>query len=290
MPGKKEIPYSGHFSFTKRMSNTTSKRRTSSRKKTFFHSWPDWAIRLIRLMVIVIFLSVFYYFFVRPYAYRWRYVPGQDGYGVYMPDGYSVYGIDISRYQKDIDWGQLIDNQEKSYPIKFIFIKATEGQTFRDILFEDNFENARRYGFIRGAYHFYIPSVTPEEQARNFIQAVTLLPGDLPPVLDVEKRGFKNKEELKQDVKTWLRIIEKHYGVKPIIYASWKFKEANLNDEELNSYPFWIAHYYVDSVKYRGKWHFWQHTDIATIPGIKSHVDLNIFHGSINELTEMTLK
>lgn len=273
------------------MNKASSRRRISpSRKKKKTSSRPDWIVTLIRFLTTAVFLGVFYYFFVHPYTYRWRYVPGQDGYGVYIPDGYSVYGIDISRYQKDIDWKQLVDYQDKEYPIRFVFVKATEGQTFRDVKFSDNFRNARRYGLIRGAYHFYTPSVLPEEQARNFIQCVDLLPGDLPPVLDVEQRGDKTAGELKQGVKSWLRIVEDHYGVKPIIYASWKFKEAYLSDEELNVYPFWIAHYYVDSVRYTGKWHFWQYTDIATIPGISTAVDMNIFHGTIDELTQITLR
>ncbi len=271
---------------TSRKTHTTA----SPRKKRKVSEQPDWLVRLLRTLTWMLILGVFYYFFVRPYTYRWRYVPGKDGYGVYMPDGYTIHGIDISRYQKDIDWPQLVDNQQKKYPIKFVFVKATEGETFRDVLFDDNFHNARRYGFIRGAYHFYTPSVAPEKQAKNFISTVKLLSGDLPPVLDVEQRGDKTQDELKRDVKSWLRIVEKHYGVKPIIYASWKFKEAHLSDEVLDKYPFWIAHYYVDSVLYTGQWHFWQHTDIATIPGIKTAVDMNIFHGSMEDLTKMTLR
>lgn len=250
----------------------------------------DWITRLIRIAMGVAFLGIFYYFFIHPYVHRWRYVPGQDGYGVYIPSGYSVYGIDISRYQKDIDWAQVVDNQNSGYPIRFVFIKATEGREFRDVKFNENFRNSRRYGFIRGAYHFYIPSVSPEEQAQNFIATVPLQAGDLPPVLDVEKSGGKDGAELRRDVKRWLQIVEQHYGVKPIIYASWKFKEHYLKDDVLDSYPFWIAHYYVDSVRYKGKWDFWQYTDLATIPGIRSHVDMNIFHGTLEELTNLTLK
>ena len=57
-----------------------------------------------------------------------------------------------------------------------------------------------------------------------------------------------------------------------------------------SSYPYWIAHYYVDSVEYRGEWKFWQHTDVGTLPGIREKVDLNIFNGSLEELQLMTIK
>lgn len=113
--------------------------------------------------------------------------------------------------------------------------------------------------------------------------------GDLPPVLDIEKRG-KDENQLRRDLKLWLDKIEQHYKVKPILYTSYKFKTRYLNDSVFNSYPYWIAHYYVDSVEYRGEWKFWQHTDVGTLPGIREKVDLNIFNGSLEELQLMTIK
>ncbi len=50
------------------------------------------------------------------------------------------------------------------------------------------------------------------------------------------------------------------------------------------------SHYYVDSVRYEGKWHFWQHTDIGSVPGIHHDVDLNVFNGSLEELRKMTMR
>ena len=66
------------------------------------------------------------------------------------------------------------------------------------------------------------------------------------------------------------------------------FKE--LTDSVFNLYPYWIAHYYVDSLHYRGPWAFWQHSDIGQLPGIKEKVDLNIFNGSYEELRAMTIE
>lgn len=70
-------------------------------------------------------------------------------------------------------------------------------------------------------------------------------------MLDIEKRG-KDENQLRRDLKLWLDKIEQHYKVKPILYTSYKFKTRYLNDSVFNSYPYWIAHYYVDSVEYRG--------------------------------------
>ena len=56
------------------------------------------------------------------------------------------------------------------------------------------------------------------------------------------------------------------------------------------TYPYWIAHYYVDSVEYKGDWKFWQHTDVGTLPGIKEQVDLNIFNGGKEGLDVLRIK
>lgn len=91
-------------------------------------------------------------------------------------------------------------------------MKATEGGDHNDTTFQTNFANARNHGFIRGAYHFYIPGTDALKQADFFIRTVKLDSGDLPPVLDVEVTGRKEKKELQQGIKRWLDRIESHYG------------------------------------------------------------------------------
>ncbi|MGN1217079.1 MAG: GH25 family lysozyme, partial [Phocaeicola sp.] len=143
--------------------------------------------------------------------------------------------------------------------------------------------------FIRGAYHFYNPNTDPVKQADFFIDNVKLKAGDLPPVLDIEKKP-KDVAKLKRDLLVWLNRVERHYKVKPILYTSYKFKNKYLSDSVFNTYPYWIAHYYVDSVRYEGEWKFWQHTDVGTMPGISKQVDLNVFNGSMSDLLELTIK
>jgi Lyzozyme M1 (1,4-beta-N-acetylmuramidase) len=112
----------------------------------------------------------------------------------------------------------------------------------------------------------------------------------LPPVLDVEhKPKNQTDNEFKASVLEWLDIVEKHYNVKPIIYTYYKFKTRYLNDSIFDQYPYWIAHYYVDSVEYKGPWKFWQHTDVGRLPGIKGNVDFDIYNGSYYDLRQMTI-
>ena len=249
---------------------------------------PAWCRRLLAVLVVVAFVFGFYYFFIRPYAYRWKPCYGMKGYGVCMPVGYSMHGIDVSHYQGDINWKMLKQTRQGKFPVEFIFMKATEGGDFSDDRFVANFDSAKVHGFIRGAYHFYNPKTDADKQADFFIRSVKLEPGDLPPVLDIEMKS-KDVKKLQQDLKIWLRKVENHYGVKPIIYASYKFKTKYLNDSIFNTYPYWIAHYYVDSVRYQGEWKFWQHTDVGTLPGIDEKVDLNVFNGSFSELKNILI-
>ena len=86
------------------------------------------------------------------------------------------------------------------------------------------------------------------------------------------------------------RICRCHrYHVKPIIYTYYKFKLKYLSDRRFDSYPYWIAHYYVDKVEYTGPWKFWQHTDAGRLPGIKGYVDFNIYNGSYYDLRQLTI-
>lgn len=267
------------------------KKGASPHKKKVVKKWeiPTWLYYILMGVITVVFLSAFFYFFIRPYSYRWKPCYGLKAYGVCMPAGFHIHGIDISHYQGNIDWQRLTQTRQSQFPIHFIFMKASEGGDYGDRVFQENFDSAKVYGFIRGAYHFYNPKTDPVRQADFFINSVKLDAGDLPPVLDIEKRG-DDARTLRRDLKIWLDRIERHYKVKPILYTSYKFKTRYLNDSIFDSYPYWIAHYYVDSVEYKGNWKFWQHTDVGTLPGIREKVDLNIFNGSLEELKCMTIR
>ncbi len=251
---------------------------------------PVWVRNLLALGITLVFFAGFYWFFIRPYAYRWKPCYGMKGYGVCMPCSYEVHGIDISHYQGNIDWTQLATCQGGEFPIRFVFMKATEGGDHSDYTYLHNLVQARKHGFVCGAYHYFLPGTDARKQADFFIRTASLAEGDLPPVLDVETTGKKSPQELKAAVKTWLDCVESHYGVKPILYTSYNFKMRYLSDSIFNTYPYWIAHYYVDSVRYQGEWKFWQHTDVGTVPGIKEEVDLDVFNGTLEQLMGMTLQ
>ncbi len=275
------------------------KKTTSGRRKSIvLHRRPNVFIRLLQHMpawawwtggtlVAALYVYFFYYIFVSPFGFRWRALYGDVSY----PEGYEIHGIDISHHQGRIDWDLLRDKGLiNERPIRFIMIKSTEGANRLDENFRDNFYQAREHGFTRGTYHFYSVHSPAKEQAEFFIRQVKLENGDLPPVLDVEhKPKTQSDDEFKQSVLEWLHIVEKHYGVKPIIYTYYKFKMRYLSDPSFDAYPYWIAHYYVEKVEYKGPWKFWQHTDAGRLPGIRGDVDFNIYNGSFYDLRQMTI-
>lgn len=261
-----------------------------SRRRGFFERMfsrhPRWAWWVGGTAVIAFYIWVFYYFFVGPFGFRWRALYGDAKY----PEGYEIHGIDISHYQGDIDWELLQNAMIERCPVRFILIKATEGTSRIDPKFKDNFEQAREYGFIRGAYHFWSNKSSARNQAYFFLDNVKLENGDLPPVLDVEhKPKTESVEDFQRDVLTWLHIVEDRYHAKPIIYTYYKFKTAYLNTPVFDDYPYWIAHYYVDKIEYNGEWRFWQHTDAGRLPGIEGYVDFNVYNGSYYDLRKFTI-
>ncbi len=247
--------------------------------------FPSWTVWVGGGLVVAGYVWAFYYFFVGPSSFRWKALYGDVSY----PEGYEIHGIDISHYQGEIDWDKLSQAMIERCPVRFVVIKATEGSSTLDESFNDNFYQARENGFIRGAYHFWSIHTSARSQAEYFLKQVHLEEGDLPPVLDVEKKGNISTKQFQENVLTWLRIVEQRYKVKPIIYTYYKFKTTYLNDKVFDQYPYWIAHYYVDSVEYKGKWKFWQHTDAGRLPGIRGYVDFNIYNGSYYDLRKLTI-
>ena len=138
---------------------------TRNKKNKKVRTMPVWLRNILAICIVLVFSAGFYWFFIRPYAYRWKPCNGEKGYGVCMPTEYDIHGIDVSHYQGDIDWEKLANNKDTRFPL-----------------------------------------------------------------------------------------------------------------------------YYVDSVKYENKWHFWQHTDVGNVPGIEKEVDLNVFNGTLEELQALTLQ
>ncbi len=239
------------------------------------------------LFFTLVSASVIYYYYddINKFIKGYRQTP--QTYNLYKKqlNKYTYFGIDVSEYQKDIDWETVFENQN----IDFVIVRATAGRNKKDKTFNNNWKALADNDVIRGAYHYYRPNENSEKQAKFFIKNVKFSNGDLPPILDIEKYSkIQSINSLKTGVLNWLKIVEEHYGVKPIIYTYNKFYTSTLkNDSRFDKYPVWIAWYNTekDPDNILKGWVFWQFTDKGIIKGIEGEVDINVFnpyYSSIN--------
>lgn len=200
--------------------------------------------------------------------------------------GYDVQGIDVSHYQSLVNWDTVA-----AQDITFAFVKATEGFSYRDSMFCQNWSEMQRVGLKRGAYHFFHPSIPADLQARNFMQAVELGLGDLPPVLDVEvlEEGV-SKVALLASMRHWLYLVEIKYNIKPIIYTNLVFYNKYLAGH-FKDYPLWIARYgrRQPTLACGRDWSFWQYGSAGKLRGIQGAVDFNVFNGDMVQLEELCI-
>jgi lysozyme len=248
------------------------------------------ATLLVLLFCVALFVSERFRFWVGslltyPVHYR-----EYKEFGIRIPGSYSVHGIDVSRWQSRVDWARVKKMKVGDVKVSFAFIKATEGTWMKDPQFEFNWENARKQGITRGAYHFFLPNVNPKDQAALFFKHVRLRSGDLPPVVDVEEPRGMSVSQVRQYTKKFLELLENNYKVKPILYTNKDFyKRYFQGREEFSGYILWIAHYHVASLDMPGEedWHFWQHSDRGNINGINEKVDFNVFNGDSVDLKKL---
>ena len=203
------------------------------------------------------------------------------------PAQYSVHGIDVSKYQGDIDWHRV-----RGSGVGFAFIKATEGGDHADERFQENWLSARAAGMPRGAYHYYYFCRPALEQAAWFIEHVPRDPSALPPVLDLEWTHKSRTCTYRPDPTTvqrealaFLQVLTVYYRKRPVIYTTVDF----FNDNrlwELKGYPFWLRSVagHPSEVYPGQRWAFWQYTGTGLVDGIDGMTDLNVFAGSPGQM------
>ena len=217
-----------------------------------------------------------------------------------------IYGIDISKHQHvigkkhyGIKWHQLrivglgkISKKKVTgridYPISFIYLKSTEGKSLQNSYYKKDYRDAKAAGFKVGSYHFFTTKTPAAQQAHNFLKNSAVKKGDFPPVLDVEPlpsqiHRMGGTKALFNAVRTWLRIVEKVTGRRPILYISQIFVNRYLPEApDLKAkYRVWIARYgeYKPDVKLV----YWQLSPDGRVKGIHGLVDINVFNGYQNE-------
>lgn len=250
-----------------------------------------WTILIVVAIVVLAFSPELRYRLLSLVEYPVHYKE-YEHFGIRIPSGYETHGIDVSRWQRRVDWERVKKMKVGNVKVTFAFIKATEGTWMKDPEFERNWSGAREAGIIRGAYHFFQPNASVKDQFLQFAKAVKLRSGDLPPVVDVEETRGMGKTQIQKYTKEFLELLEKNYKIRPILYTNRDFyKNYFADNSAFDGYFFWIAHYHVTDFDMPGDsdWHFWQHSDRGNVNGINEPVDFNVFNGDSAALRKMCL-
>jgi lysozyme len=218
------------------------------------------------------------------YSYNFRDADPVD-FGRHSPRKLDVHGVDVSRWQADIDWDKL-----RRHGANFVYIKATDGGDHLDPMFMKNWQGAAEAGLKRGAYHFFYWCRVASEQADWFIRNVPKVKGALPPVIDVEwnhQSSCKRRPSravVLEKMQVFMDRLERHYGQRPVIYTTPDFYADNLQGAFLD-YPFWLRSTAQHPSKvYPGRdWLFWQYSGSGLSKGVTGQIDLNVFNGDEND-------
>lgn len=184
----------------------------------------------------------------------------------------AYYGIDVSRYQGDIDW----DEVRRDGRVSFVYLKATESTGLVDCTYACNLSGARRVGLPVGVYHFFSPNTPAHQQLANFTRTVDLHTQDLIPIVDVEvipRRKVHLAAFLKR-LRAFVDGVEAYFGCKPMIYTSQSFYNSYLTGKFLDC-PFMFARYAGDVPEVNDNVRFlvWQFTASGRVRGISCNVD-----------------
>ena len=190
-------------------------------------------------------------------------------------------GLDISGYQKDIDWDLL-----KTSGVEFVFVKIGYQEGFGgdlgyDSRFERNMKEANRVGIPVGGYFFSYAKTTDEikEQTKFIADGLSKYKIDLPIYFDWEDWSDMNRQELSiYDMNLMAHVFDEEmqsYGYKSGLYSSAYYLKNIWAGEEFNN--IWLAQYNKE-VTYQGKYYIWQRCDYGHIEGIDGNLDVDIMY------------
>ncbi|MET7701176.1 lysozyme [Streptomyces sp. NPDC005485] len=200
-------------------------------------------------------------------------------------------GHDVSSHQKTVNW-----QSAKAKGARFVYIKATEGGTYRNPRFGSQYSGARNAGLLRGAYHFALPNKSSgTTQAKHFVRNGGGWSADgrtLPPALDIEYNPYSkhkcyglSKSGMVHWIHAFSNEVKRETGRRPVIYTTthwWNTCTGGSRAFAAN-HALWLARYNsADAGSLPAGWTywtFWQYDNSGSLPG-----DQNLFNGSMDRL------
>lgn len=190
--------------------------------------------------------------------------------------------IDVSSFQKDIDWDKVKASGVEYAIIRCGFRGYGSGKLVEDTFFKSNIEGATSAGIKVGVYFFTQAVSVAEavEEAEFCLEMVKPYEIDLPIIIDIEEISDKARtddldNEMRSDYCVAFMDRIKEAGYTPMIYTNLKYFAKYLNMDKLEGYEKWFA-YYNDNIYFPYEIAIWQYSSTGTIDGIDSKVDLNI--------------
>jgi lysozyme len=199
----------------------------------------------------------------------------------------NAQGIDVSHHQGIIDWAKV----KASGKVDFAFVKATEGIGYVDPQFKHNAAGVNAIGIPVGYYHYAHPETNKAlDEARVFVEATKGQLSQLPYVLDLEgnEAAAIDRAILSLWAYTFMKEVKRLTNSNVMLYTGAYFARDQLNNI-LAEFPLWVAHYGAAIPLSNTTWKDWtvfQYSSTGSVPGINGNVDMNEYHGSVDELTK----
>lgn len=190
-------------------------------------------------------------------------------------------GIDVSKYQGNIDWGAVAASGINFAIIRVGYRGSVSGALVQDPNFKKNISGATKAGIKVGLY-FFTQAVNEAEAVEEASMAMSLASGykvTYPIFIDTESASSGRANGLSKSartavVKAFCQTV-RNGGYKAGVYASKSWYANQLNASALNGYCIWVAQY-NSSCTYSGKYDMWQYSSKGSVSGIKGNVDMNI--------------
>lgn len=192
-------------------------------------------------------------------------------------------GIDVSRYDEEIDWKMVA-----AAGYKFAVIRATVGDYYTDPRLYSYWSGAKDAGLFVTVYHVLIATKYANKQIDRLYSVLGDRKPDFPVVLDIEVDSGVSNSANTACIQDCILEIGKHDTRKPIIYTAYYYwKDHVVASSDWGKYDLWVASYDRSTPFIPpgwSNWKFWQYSDHGTVPGTTGSKDCDWFQGSYEDL------
>lgn len=217
-------------------------------------------------------------------SYDFSAITDSGGFKEYEEDGiYAKKGIDVSKYQEDIDWEAVAEAGIDFAIIRLGYRGYSTGELNLDEYFLQNIEGATNAGIDVGVY-FFSQATTIEEALEEYQFCIENI-GDYeltyPIVFDMEDlyedeyRTMYLTTEERTEITIAFCEAAVGDGYTPMIYGNISWMMESLDLTQLEGYEKWFAQYF-DQPFFPYDLSMWQYTQTGIVDGIEGYVDLNI--------------